>query len=46
VAAGAILIQEAGGLVGGLKGEQDYMQSGDVIAATPKVFTAMLEALR
>src|SRR5882672_1875052 len=46
MAAGALLIQEAGGLVGGLKGEQDYMQSGDVIAATPKIFTAMLEALR
>jgi myo-inositol-1(or 4)-monophosphatase len=46
VAAGALLIQEAGGLVTGITGEQDFLQSGDVIAATPKVFTAMLEALR
>jgi myo-inositol-1(or 4)-monophosphatase len=45
MAAGALLIQEAGGLVGGLKGEQDFMQTGDVIAGTPKVFSAMLEAL-
>ena len=46
MAAGALLVQEAGGLVGGLSGEQDYLQSGDVIAATPKVFTGMIEALR
>jgi len=46
VAAGALLIQEAGGLVAGLTGEQDYLQSGDVVAATPKIFPAMLEALR
>jgi len=46
MAAGALLIQEAGGLVGDLSGEQGYMQSGDIAAATPKVFTALLEALR
>jgi len=46
VAAGALLIQEAGGLVTGITGEQDFLQSGDVIAATPKVFTEMLETLR
>jgi myo-inositol-1(or 4)-monophosphatase len=46
MAAGALLIQEAGGLVTGVTGEQDFLQSGDVIAATPKVFTEMLEALR
>ena len=46
MAAGSLLVQEAGGLVAGLSGEQDYLQSGDVVAATPKVFTGMLEALR
>jgi myo-inositol-1(or 4)-monophosphatase len=46
MAAGALLIQEAGGLVGDLTGEQGYMQSGDIAAATPKVFTQLLEALR
>src|SRR5258706_5508871 len=46
VAAGALMVQEAGGLVAGLTGEQDYLQSGDVIAATPKIFPALLEALR
>jgi myo-inositol-1(or 4)-monophosphatase len=46
MAAGALLIQEAGGLVGGLSGESDYLESGDICASTPKIFPAMLEALR
>ena len=46
MAAGALLIQEAGGLVGGLGGEQDYLESGDICAATPKVFPSLLEAMR
>ena len=46
MAAGALMIQEAGGLVGGLSGEADYLESGDICAATPKIFAAMLEALR
>ncbi len=46
MAAGALLIQEAGGLVGGLSGDSDYLESGDICAATPKIFAAMLEALR
>ena len=46
MAAGALLVQEAGGLVGGLSGEQDHMETGDVCAATPKVLPALLKALR
>ena len=46
MAAGALLIQEAGGLVGGLGGEQDFLESGDICAATPKVFPQLLEALK
>ena len=46
MAAGALLIAEAGGLVADLSGEQDFMQTGDVVAATPKVFPALLEAMR
>jgi myo-inositol-1(or 4)-monophosphatase len=46
MAAGALMIQEAGGLVGDLSGEPGYLESGEIAAATPKVFTALLEALR
>jgi len=46
MAAGALLIQEAGGLVGDLSGESEFMESGDICAATPKLFPPLLEALR
>ena len=46
MAAGALLIMEAGGLVGDLEGEQTFMESGDIAASTPKLFPSLLEALR
>jgi len=45
MAAGALMIQEAGGLVGNLSGDGDYLESGDIAAATPKVFPHLLAAL-
>ncbi|HUQ25901.1 MAG TPA: inositol monophosphatase family protein [Burkholderiales bacterium] len=45
MAAGALLIAEAGGLVADMSGEQDFMSSGDIVAATPKIFPAVLEAM-
>jgi myo-inositol-1(or 4)-monophosphatase len=46
VAAGALLVQEAGGLVGDLSGDSGYLESGEIAAASPKVFTQLLAALR
>ena len=46
MAAGALMIQEAGGLVGDLSGDANYLESGDIAAATPKVFPQLLAALR
>ncbi len=46
MAAGALLIFEAGGLVGDLEGEQHFLEKGDVCAASPKVFTQLLQALK
>jgi myo-inositol-1(or 4)-monophosphatase len=46
MAAGALMIQEAGGLVADLKGEDGYLESGEIACATPKVFPTLLEALR
>ncbi len=45
-AAGSLLVKEAGGLVGGLTGEDDWYESGDIVAGTPKVFAQLIEALR
>jgi myo-inositol-1(or 4)-monophosphatase len=46
MAAGALLIQEAGGLVADLEGDAGFMESGDVCASTPKLFPSLLQALR
>ena len=43
IAAGSLLITEAGGLVGDLTGEPGYLKSGDVVAGTPKVFAQILK---
>jgi myo-inositol-1(or 4)-monophosphatase len=45
MAAGSLLIQEAGGLVGDLQGEAGYMESGNVVAGNPKIFVQMLQVL-
>jgi myo-inositol-1(or 4)-monophosphatase len=46
IAAGALLVQEAGGLVSDLSGESDYLNTGNIIAATPKVFVQMLPIIQ
>jgi len=46
MAAGALMVQEAGGLVGDLSGDATYLESGDIAAATPKVFPQLLGALK
>jgi len=46
MAAGALMIQEAGGLVGNLQGDSGYLESGDIAAATPKVLPQLLAALK
>jgi myo-inositol-1(or 4)-monophosphatase len=44
-AAGTLLITVAGGMVGTLAGHE-YKQGGDIIAGTPKVYAALVEAFR
>ena len=45
IAAGTLLVQEAGGIVTEPDGGDDYMRSGDVAAANPKVLRAMLRSM-
>ena len=45
VAAGSLLVLEAGGLIGDLSGEGDYLHGGQVIAASPKIFAQMVTTL-
>ena len=46
MAAGALLIQEAGGLVSDLGGQPGFLDSGEIAAAAPKVLPQLLDALR
>jgi len=45
MAAGALLISEAGGLVGDLTGEPNYMASGNIVGGNPKVFSQLLQLM-
>ena len=42
IAAGALLITEAGGLVGNLQGNDGYLDTGNIVAGNPKVFAQLL----
>jgi myo-inositol-1(or 4)-monophosphatase len=44
--AGALLVQEAGGLLGDFKGGNTFRQSGDTVAANPKLFKALLQSMK
>jgi myo-inositol-1(or 4)-monophosphatase len=46
MAAGALLIQEAGGLVSDLEGKADYLARGEIAAGTPKVLPELLTVLK
>jgi len=46
IAAGILLVQEAGGLVGDLYGGLNHYENGDIICGGPKVYKGMLERLR
>ncbi len=45
LAAGCLLIQEAGGLVTDLENEQAYLDSGNVIAANPNIHPLMFDII-
>jgi myo-inositol-1(or 4)-monophosphatase len=45
VAAGSLLVLEAGGLIGDLSGEGNYLHGGQVIAANPRIFAQMVTTL-
>lgn len=45
IAAGCLLIKEAGGLVSDLGGDDGYLESGHIVAGTPKVFVQLLQVI-
>ncbi len=45
IAAGGLLVQEAGGIVGDFEGNEGWLSTGNIVAANPKVFAQMLQVL-
>jgi myo-inositol-1(or 4)-monophosphatase len=45
IAAGALLVREAGGRIGDFAGGSQFLRTSEVIAATPGVFSLMREAI-
>ena len=45
IAAGALLVQEAGGIVGDFEGNESWLKSGNIVAGNPKVFGQMLQVI-
>ena len=46
MAAGVLLIQEAGGLVSDLSGEANYLATGNLVAGSPKIFGQLLPIIQ
>ncbi len=46
IAAGILIVEEAGGMVSDFQGGFDYLKSGNIIAAGPKLFKHMLQVIK
>lgn len=46
IAAGIVLVQEAGGFVTDYMGRKDYFQHGEVVAGSPKIHSEVVKRLR
>ena len=45
IAAGCLLVQEAGGLVADFEGNEGYLKSGNIVAGNPKIFGQLLQVI-
>lgn len=46
IAAGVLLVREAGGLISDLNGQGNYLASGDILAGTPVIHKEMLRRIK
>ena len=45
IAAGGLIVQEAGGMVGDFEGNEAWLKTGNIVAANAKIFSQMLQTL-
>ncbi len=46
IAAGVLLVKEAGGMISDFQGDNDFMDNGHVVAATPRLFKPTLQVVQ
>lgn len=46
IAAGSLLVKEAGGLVSDFQGGEEHFKTGNIVAANPRIFKALLQTLQ
>jgi myo-inositol-1(or 4)-monophosphatase len=46
IAAGIVLVREAGGFVSDLSGGEKFWETGDIVAANPKCFKSFIQTLK
>ncbi len=46
IAAGVLLVREAGGLVADIDGSDNYLESGNIVCGNPKCFKAVLQTVK
>lgn len=46
IAAGSLIVSEAGGIVADFDGEAGYLKSGHIVAGSPRIFGQMLPLLQ
>ena len=46
IAAGALIVREAGGMAGDISGSDDFLKTGHIIAGNPRIFASMAKKLR
>ena len=45
IAGGALIVQEAGGIVTDMQGEQSWLNTGNIVAANPKILAQLLSII-
>ena len=46
IAAGTLIVQEAGGLISDMRGDNKFLETGNVVTGNPKIFKDILKHLR
>ncbi len=45
MAAGALIIRESGGIISGMDGSEDFLESGHVLTGNPKIYSGLARLL-